>query len=126
MNEMEVLSSYIGRQYSFRRFNCWDCAVEIRKEFDIKTKLFKPATLKESFKVITAQMQKLESGLTLVSSPDNFDIIIVSRIIGKNKVYHCGIYHDKNVIHCCPDFGSVRYESIDDFRAKYKEVTLWR
>jgi hypothetical protein len=123
---MGDITKHIGMPYSFRRFNCWDYVVFARKDFGIKTKLFKPSTLKESFQVITAQMGKLESGLSLVTDPQNFDIVIVERVISGNKVYHCGIYHEGNVSHCCNHFGSVRYESFAEFKKNYNGVTLWR
>lgn len=117
---------YIGKPYSFRRFNCWDYAKLIRSDNGIVTKMFQPKTLSGAFELITAEMSKLGHGLSLVIEPENFDIIFVENEINGKKRYHCGVYHDNHVAHCCPLFGSVRYELLSDFKSGYSGVSFWR
>jgi len=120
-----MLSKYIGKPYSFRRYNCWDFVVEARKECGIETKVFKPATLKEAFQVVTAQMQKLGHGLSKVDEPLNFDIVIVSK---QNKFmsYHCGLLFDGVVVHCCPIVGAVTTSTLFEFTRDKDGVSFWR
>tara|TARA_R110002153_G_scaffold238168_5_gene392478 strand:- start:1692 stop:1964 length:273 start_codon:yes stop_codon:yes gene_type:complete len=89
---------------------------------DIKTKTFKPKNISNAFKLITAQMQKLEHGLTLVDTKENFDIIIVK----KGAVYHCGLCFGNDVMHCSRPLKQVVKESFIDFIKPYESFTLWR
>ena len=120
-----MLTKYIGKRYSFRSYNCWDFVVEARKEIGIDTKVFKPATIKDAFKVVTAQMQKLGHGLTKVDEPQNFDIVIVSK---QNKFtsYHCGLCYNGLVVHCDPIVGSVTSCSLFEFTREKDGVSFWR
>lgn len=112
----------IGTPYSFREHNCWDYVANIRRDNNIKTKLFKPANISNAFKMITAQMQKLEHGLTLVDNKQDFDIIIVK----KANVYHCGLCFGNDVMHCSRPLKQVVKESFIDFIKPYESYTLWR
>ena len=112
----------IGTPYNFRHYNCWDYVAEIRKDNGIKTKLFKPKNLDNAFKMITAQMQKLEHGLTLVTDKQDFDIIITK----KGSVYHCGLCFGGDVIHCSRQLKQVAKESFTDFIKPYESFNLWR
>jgi hypothetical protein len=112
----------IGKPYSFREYNCWDHVAEVRKENGIKTKLFKPKNLDNAYKLITAQMQKLESGLTLVDHKIDMDIVIVK----KGRTYHCGLCFGDDVIHCSRQLKQVVKESFSDFIKTYESYTLWR
>lgn len=124
--EQLVNDFLIGKPYSFRSFNCWDYAVKIRKMNNIVTKQFKPRDLTNAFEVITAEMQKLDHGLTKVSMPQNFDIIILDKRDRGRLIYHCGIYHDGNVAHCSRASGQVLYESYKDFTNSYDGAVIWR
>tara|TARA_R110000744_G_scaffold14616_2_gene41430 strand:- start:240 stop:533 length:294 start_codon:yes stop_codon:yes gene_type:complete len=95
---------------------------DIRGRMDIKTKTFKPKNISNAFKLITAQMQKLEHGLTLVDTKENFDIIIVK----KGAVYHCGLCFGNDVMHCSRPLKQVVKESFIDFIKPYESFTLWR
>lgn len=122
----EDLSVYIGKRYNFRRYNCWTHVKSVRDDFGIITKPFAPKTLKDAFKVITAQMQQLDHNMTKVSEPENFDIIISKKTHLGISMYHCGVYHDGNVNHCCNIFGSVRSQSLKEFVADYESYSIWR
>ena len=121
-----MLSKFIGIPYNFRKMNCWHFVVLVRKEFNIKTRMFKTRTMQDAFDTITAQMQIVDNGLTLVDEPQNFDIVIVEQWRGKRRVFHCGVFHDGSVIHCDGTFGSSRYEPLTEFKKGYKGVTFWR
>lgn len=121
-----MISKYIGKPYSFKRFNCWDFAVLVRKENGIKTKIFKARNMNEAFETFTAQMAKVDSGLLRVYSPIDFDIVVVSRVLAGRKTYHCGIYYKGDVAHCCNHFGAVRQESLIEFKKDYEGATFWR
>lgn len=123
---MEDLSVYIGKRYRFRSYNCWTHVVAVRADFGIKTKSYGPRTVKDAFEVITAEMQKLDHNMTLVSEPQNFDIVIAEKTHLGVKTYHCGIYHNGNVNHCCNIFGSVRSQRINEFLQEYESHTIWR
>lgn len=116
----------IGKPYSFRYFNCWDYAVDIRSQANIKTSVFQPVNLKNAFEIITAEMQKLGHGLTKVDTPNNFDIAIVHKCDGSRIIYHCGVYHDGNIAHCSRSLGQVVYEPLNDFKNKYDGCVFWR
>ena len=120
-----MLNKYIGKRYSFRAYNCWDAVVEMRKDCGIETKIFKPKTLRDAFKVVTAQMQKLGHGLSKVDEPENFDIVIVSK---KSHImsYHCGLFYNGAVVHCCPLVGSVASCSLFEFTRDKDGVSFWR
>ena len=112
----------IGTPYNFKDYNCWDYVSDIRKDNGIKTKLFKPKNLTNAFKEITAQMQKLGHGLTLVTDKQDFDIIITK----KGSIYHCGLCVGGDVIHCSRQLKQVVKESFSDFIKPYESFKLWR
>ncbi len=120
------MQRYVGKPYSFRKYNCFHHVVAVRKDFGIKTTTFQPKTLAVAFELITAQMSVLDHGLSLVESPQNFDVVFVEHKVNGKKRYHCGVYYDGYVSHCCVDFGSVRHELIDNFTNGYDGVTFWR
>ena len=121
-----MLAKFIGIPYSFRKMNCWHFVVLVRKEFNIKTKMFKTRTLEDAFKVITAQMQLINHGLSIVDTPQNFDIVIVEKKKSNRRVFHCGVYYDGGVLHCDNVFKSSRYEPLSEFKKGYEGVTFWR
>ena len=121
-----MIDLHIGQAYSFRSFNCWDYAVLIRKENGIKTKLFKPKTMDNAFRLITAEMRKLDHGLTKVDEPEDFDILIVNRRLGGRLIYHCGIFYQGSVAHCSRDAGQVMFDTYRDFIKGYEDCIAWR
>lgn len=112
----------IGTPYNFRVFNCWDYCAKIRKDNNIKTKLFKPRNVSNAYNMFNAQMQKLDHGLTLVTDKQDFDIVIVK----KGSVYHCGIIYGNDVMHCSRPLKQVVKESFIEFIKPYESHTLWR
>ena len=120
------MNEYNGIYYSFRNYNCYDHAVKVRKDKGIKTRLFKPKNMDNAFKQITAEMQKLDNGLTKTDDPQNYDIVMAMRIYSKRKVYHCGIYFNGMVSHCDRQAKQVRMQTLSEFSESYKEVTFWR
>lgn len=120
------MEKYIGIPYSFRDYNCWHHVKAVRSDFGIKTKMFQPRTMRDAFKLITAQMSIIDNGLSLVDKPQNFDIVIVEKLHGKRMVYHCGVYYDGYVNHCDNVFGSVRHQSFNEFKQGYTGVSFWR
>ena len=121
-----MLTQYIGKPYSFKKFNCWDFVALVRKDNGIKTKLFKVRNMDEAFETFTAQMAKVGSGLLRVESPGDFDVVVVTRTLKGRKTYHCGLYYNGDVAHCCNNFGAVRAESLAEFTKDYEGVTFWR
>jgi hypothetical protein len=120
------MQRYIGKPYNFRNYNCWQHAAKVRDDFGIKTRMFQPRTIKEAFVLIQAQMTVIDNGLSLVDEPQDFDIVFIEKEVGGRRVYHCGVFHDGNVSHCCNNFGSVRYEPLNDFKKGYTGVSFWR
>lgn len=117
---------YIGIPYSFRDFNCWDFVVKARQDNGMSTKHFKPRNLGSAFDVIEAEMQKLDSGLMLVESPQNFDIVMCEdRTLKKNR-YHCGLYFNGLVFHCEKTRGQVVCDYFNAFKGMFGRVTFWR
>jgi hypothetical protein len=121
-----MLAKFIGIPYKFRTMNCWHFVVMVRKEFNIKTRMFKTRTMQDAFDVITAQMSIIDNGLSLVDEPQDFDIVIVEKIHKKRRAFHCGVYHDGGVLHCDNQFKSSRYEPLEEFKKGYEGVTFWR
>ena len=112
----------IGTPYSFRDFNCWDYVAKVRKDNGIDTKLFNVKSLHGAFKLIREQTQKLDHGLTIVNTKQNFDIVIAK----KDDEYHCGLYFDGYVVHCSRQLKQVVKEKFADFIKPYESYTLWR
>ena len=112
----------IGAPYSLRDHNCWDYVASVRSQVNISTKLFRPTNITNAFKLITSQMQKLEHGLRLVTSKQDFDIIIVKT----GTTYHCGLCYGNDVLHCSRQLKQVVKESFTEFTKPYESFTLWR
>jgi hypothetical protein len=120
------MQRYVGKPYNFRRYNCYHHVSAVRKDFGIETKMFKARTLDDAFELITAQMSTIGNGFALVDKPQNFDVVFVEKKHKGRKVYHCGVYHDGYVSHCCNIFGSVRHQELSEFKKGYTGVTFWR
>lgn len=117
---------YIGTPYSFRSFNCWDYVAKVRADNNIKTRLFKPRNISNAFEIITAEMKKIDNGLTKVDELQDFDIVIAHTIQGKRPLYHCGLYYQGHVAHCSQLLKQVVYEPYSEFLTQYDGVTKWR
>ena len=116
---------YIGKAYSFRDFNCWDYVSLIREENNIKTKQYQPLNLSNAFDLITAEMQKLGNGLTLINSPQDFSIVIGSRKNNNKFLYHCGLYYQGMVMHCDRNLRQVVSEPYNEFTSKFQDFKIW-
>lgn len=120
------MNLYIGKPYSFRKFNCWDYVAKVRADNNIKTKLFQPVNMENAFDTITAEMQKLGHGLTKVTTPRDFDIVITKKDTSKRPIYHCGLFYGGGVAHCSVQEKQVVYSSLSEFKANANGVTFWR
>lgn len=121
-----MMIDLIGKPYDFKSYNCWHHAVFVRDQVGIKTKQFAPRTLENAFKVITAQMQALGHGLLKVDAPQDYDICIVHKKISGREVYHCGVYFEGRVSHCCREARQVRFEELSAFQSGFEGITFWR
>ena len=117
---------YIGIPYSFRNYNCWHHAVKVRADKGIKTKNFRPWNIGNAFKLITAQMQQLDHGLTQAETPEDYDIVITSRERLGRTEHHCGVYYKGDVSHCDRSKRQVSQDSLRDFIKDYGAVKFWR
>ena len=121
----DKIASFIGMPYSLRGYNCYDHAAAIRKAFGVKTRLFRVGSLKDAYKTITAQMQKIDNGLSKVDKPKNLDIVIAhTNKLGFTE-YHCGVYFDGGVSHCRRG-GSSTHQPYNEFIKDFEGVTFWR
>lgn len=121
-----MIDKYNGIAYNFRTYNCWHHGSKVRADNNIKTKPFSVRTMSEAFKLIKAEMSELGHGLRRVESPNDFDIVIVSKSHGSREVYHCGVYYGGYVSHCSREFGGVIIETLNEFTNNYETVSLWR
>jgi len=119
------LIEYIGIPYSFKNYNCWDHVAKVRLDNGINTKLFKPKNITNAFEIITAQMKKIDNGLTRVDSLEDFDIVVFT---SKNNIptYHCGVYCGGYVSHNDRTKRQVVMETLSVFLASYQGATFWR
>jgi len=121
-----MIDFYIGKPYSFRDFNCWDYVALVRSENGIKTRKYQAVNLGNAFEIITAEMQKLGNGLTLVSNPADFDIIIAHKKKGESLVYHCGLYYKGEIMHCDRNLKQVVAQNYKEFSQGFEGVKIWR
>lgn len=112
----------IGAPYSFRSYNCWHYALDIRKANGIDTELFNPPTLKAAYELIGEKIDSGNHGLIKSLTPKDFDIVIVK----SNAEFHCGLYYKGFVMHCSRALKQVVRESLTDFKKNYSECTFWR
>ena len=71
-------------------------------------------------------MQKLDNGLVKAEVPQNYDIVMVSKVKSGRKVYHCGVYFEGMVSHADRECKQVRLVPLAEFKAGYEEPTFWR
>ena len=71
-------------------------------------------------------MQKLGNGLTKVTAPKNFDIVIGHKKTGTRNAYHCGLFFDNNIIHCDRKLRQVVAQSTQEFYKGFDGVKFWR
>ena len=116
----------IGKRYDFRTHNCWDYVRNIRLKAGLTAKKYNAGTLESAFEMITSEMQKLGNGLTKVDNPNNLDVVIGYKNVGKRLSYHCGIFYDNQVIHCDRKMRQVVAQSAQDFYKGFDGVKFWR
>lgn len=121
-----MINWMIGKPYSFRSFNCWNYAAQIREDNGIKTRVFAPLNIENAFKLITAEMQSINCGLVKVDEPKNFDIVMCHKTIRGRLVYHCGVYYNGDVNHCSRESKQVIHGTYKEFINGYEGVTFWR
>lgn len=116
----------IGKPYSFRFYNCWDYVVDIRNQAGIDTPLFSVRKMSDAAKKIESEMHNVDHGLKKVESPKNFDVVIGFRMFKGKRLFHCGIWYNGLINHCCLGAKQVVSQEQREFIRDYEAITLWR
>jgi len=106
-------------------YNCWLHVVKVRKDAGLDTKLFTSgsATALSIARAFKAGRADKKNGLTVVSSPQDYDIIIGTK---KGVLPHAGVYYDGYITHCGAGRGAVCTTEYKEFISTYGAVEIWR
>lgn len=119
------ISSYTGRRYDFRNYNCWHHVRAVRADAGIKTPAFDvltPVQINRAFD----DGHSDSKGLVRVDSPENYDAVLMGVPHGSRVVWHAGVYFEGNVSHCDRHAKQVKLESLTDIKSKFSEIEFWR
>lgn len=122
------INSYTGKRYGFMTYNCWQHIVCVRKDAGIKTKMYTVVSM--AGEVVASKFNeertKNEHGLTLITKPQNYDIIIFVRSMVGTDYHHAGIYYDEYISHCCNAVGQVILEPLRNAVKNRRSIEFWR
>lgn len=119
------ISSYTGKPYSFRSYNCWHHVRNVRGDAGIQTPEFdvlSPRDIEKAF----ADGHAEPKGLVRSFLPRDFDVVLMGQRTGGRIVWHAGVYYDGFVSHCALYARQVRLDSLSDLRETYTEIEFWR
>ena len=130
------MRQYIGIPYNLMNrggMNCWSYIAHVYEhEKDQQLNDYLPDSEKVTDVASTFSKAFISGshGFNKIDKPQNFDVIVFSRDIKvKERItqhYHCGIYFNGAVLHCCSNHGQSVYEPIKSAMTGFQEVTFWR
>lgn len=122
------INNYTGKRYGFLIYNCWQHVVAVRKDVGIKTKMYTVVSM--SVDVIASKFNtertSNQHGLTLITEPGNYDIVIFIRPVAGTDYYHAGIYYNAWISHCCNIRKQVVFEPLSEAVKFRRKIEFWR
>jgi len=120
------IDDYMGREFNWRTYNCWDFVRDVWKDHtgkdigsrDFPTiarddiKRFEEIAFKERLTVVTERIEKPEDPCLVV-------------FIRPNVMSHIGIWVRGRVLHLRPQ-GNVVYQALDEVAVGYKELRWYK
>ena len=119
------INDYTGKPYNFRNYNCWHHVRAVRADAGISTPEFDVAHISAANAAFAAGHAD-SKGLAPISSPSDFDAVLMGERHGSRIVWHSGVYYQGYVSHCELAARQVKLESLADIRARYSEIEFWR
>lgn len=119
------ISSYTGKPYNFRTYNCWHHVRAVRADAGLETPEFNvisPRDINQAFDDGHAATK----GLVQVFTPQNFDAVLMGRRTGGRIVWHAGVYYNGLVSHCAMYARQVKLDALSDLKQVYQEIEFWR
>ncbi len=125
---MTDINSYTGKRYGFMSYNCWQHVVAVRKDVGVKTKTYSVISMTASViaSKFNSERSRNEHGLTFVTEPKNYDIVIFKRKITGVDYHHCGIWFDEWISHSCNIARQVIFQPLEEAIKNRRGVELWR
>lgn len=122
------INSYTGKPYGFMTYNCWQHVVAVRHAVGIKTKMYTVVSMAAGVVAskFNSERTRNEHGLTLVTHPKNYDIVIFIRPVAGIDYYHSGIWFNGWVSHSCNIVKQVIFQPLEEAVKNRREVELWR
>ncbi|MGL4936764.1 hypothetical protein [Shewanella sp.] len=120
-----MISKYTGRPYDFANYNCWHHVKSVRGDNGIATPMFdcvSPMEIQEAF----SDGHENPKGLNPVTSPNDFDVVLMGFIRGGRTIWHSGVFYDGMVSHCSRAAKSVIIESLQSIKSQADKVEFWR
>ena len=126
------ISNYLGMPYDISGVfgvNCWTLYSLIKKqEQGVDVVAFKPKNpSKEAiFDTFKSAFSLGGHGHVRVYSPQNYDLVIMTKETKKRKIYHCGVWFDGSIIHArgTGKTGQVWMQSPEELRSY--NIEFWR
>lgn len=119
------IHDYTGKAYDFATYNCWDHVRAVRAYAGIETPDFdcsSPADVTDAIE----HGREIRKGLVLVSTPRNYDAVLMKFKSGGRADWHAGVYVDGIVSHCDMRARQVRIDPLDELVKRCKRVEFWR
>lgn len=119
------IHDYTGLHYDFRTHNCWQYVRRVRSDAGIDTPEFDcadPSGITDAFE----RGREVRKGMVHVSTPRNFDAVLMAAELRGRLVWHSGIYFDGMVSHCDRWAKQVRLQTLIEIQRDYQRVEFWR
>ncbi len=125
---MLCINNYTGKRYGFLTYNCWHHVVNVRKDVGIKTKVYTVTSMAVGVIASKFNTERISNqhGLTLITEPQNYDIIIFIRPVAGTDYYHAGIYYNNYISHCCNIRKQVVLEPLSEAVKLRRKIEFWR
>lgn len=120
------INIYTGKQYDFRRYNCWHHVRKVRGDAGIDTPAFDVVRPCDAAQAFESGQDVDSKGLVMVSEPRNYDAVLMGYLHGGRVVWHSGIYYGGYVSHCERAAKQVKLEALSDLIKRYPRIQFWR
>ncbi|QHJ80292.1 MAG: hypothetical protein [Bacteriophage sp.] len=120
------INIYTGKQYDFRRYNCWHHVIKVRGDAGIDTPKFDVVRPCDAARMFASGQGVDSKGLVMASVPRDYDAVLMGYLHGGRVVWHSGVYYGGYVSHCERAAKQVKLEALSDLIKRYPRMQFWR
>jgi len=121
-----MIAELIGIPYDLHNkkgVNCWGLVALVYDKMLGKSLIsFDVKSYRDIANTFTQAFIDNAHGFKKTDKPNNFDVVTMN----KGKLFHCGIYHDGNILHSSLEAKQVVYEKYNNVVRQFEVIEFWQ